>query len=125
MDEGHRTPEPDNDRNRRTFLEETASEFTEPVRNVEREDDVQHAYGWIALALSIISFFFLPVLFAIACVILGIVARNRPSLLLVYSDLVVVIISLIIQLFILSYFYLTSAASCSLFYLLNDLYNGT
>jgi len=104
MDEGHRTPEPDNDRNRRTFLEETASEFTEPVRNVEREDDVQHAYGWIALALSIISFFFLPVLFAIAGVILGIVARNRQSYILGYSAIVLGIISLIVQLFIMPYF---------------------
>lgn len=104
MDEGHRTPEPDNDRNRRKFLEETASEFTEPVRNVEREDDVQHAYGWIALALSIISFFFLPVLFAIAGVILGIVARNRQSYILGYSAIVLGIISLIVQLFIMPYF---------------------
>lgn len=101
MDEGHRIPD---ERRDRTFLEETASEFTQPVREENRVDEIQHAYGWIALALSIISFFFLPVLFAIAGIIVGIIARNRQSILLGYSAIVLGIISLIVQLFILPFF---------------------
>ena len=102
MDEGHRRPI--EEREDRSFLEETASEFTHPIRGEERENAVQHAYGWIALALSLISFFFLPVLFAIAGIIVGIIARNRQSLILGYSAIVLGIISLIVQLFVLPYF---------------------
>lgn len=104
MDEGHRRPNEEREHDTRTFLEETSSEFTHPIREEARENEVQHAYGWIALALSVISFFFLPVLFAVSGIIVGIIARNRQSTILGYSAIVLGIISLIVQLFVLPYF---------------------
>jgi|SRR5690625_2053584 len=87
-----------------TYLEETSAEFTHPIRGDAEESRTNHAYGWIALALSVISLFFIPVLFAIAGIILGVIARNRQSQWLGYSAIVISVISLIVHLFIMPFF---------------------
>lgn len=87
----------------RTFLEETSAEFTHPIEEDERQDEVHHVYGWIGLALSIISFFFIPFLFSVAGIIVGIIARNRQSLALGYSAIIVGALSFIINLFMIPF----------------------
>lgn len=82
-----------------TYLEETAAEFTHPIAEDERSDRVHHVYGWIALALSVVSFFFIPFLFSIAGIVVGVVARNRRSFALGYSAIVIGALSFIINLF--------------------------
>lgn len=86
-----------------TFLEETSAEFTHPIEADERSDEVQHVYGWIGLALSIISFFFIPFLFSVAGIIVGVIARNRHSLILGYSAIIVGALSFIINLFMIPF----------------------
>lgn len=88
---------------RQTFLEETSAEFTHPIEEDERSDEVHHVYGWIGLALSIISFFFIPFLFSVAGIIVGIIARNRRSLALGYSAIIVGALSFIINLFMIPF----------------------
>lgn len=85
----------------RSFLEETSAEFTHPIEADERQNNVQHIYGWIALALSIVSFFFIPFLFSIAGIIVGFVARNRGSVFLGISAIVVGALSFLFNLFLL------------------------
>jgi|SRR5690625_1115938 len=87
-----------------SFLEETSTEFTHPIDGDERTDETHHVYGWIGLALSIISLFFVPYLFAIAGIIVGIIARNRRSPALGYSAIVIGAISIVIHLAVMPFF---------------------
>ena len=89
------------------FKEETAAEITEHHQQIptetkdERPDvDVKNVFGWIAIALSIVSFFIVPLLFAGAGIILGIIARNREAPILGNTAIVVGILSILIRLFI-------------------------
>lgn len=88
------------------YKEETATEFTEdtirdgPDRDRDR-DEVNNVYGWIAIALSAISFFLIPILFAGAGIILGFIARNREAQILGNTAIVIGILSIIIRLFIM------------------------
>lgn len=86
-----------------TFLEETSAEFTHPIEEDEHDDQVQHIYGWIGLALSIISFFFIPFLFSVVGIIVGIIARNRRSTILGYSAIIVGALSFIFNLFLIPF----------------------
>jgi len=86
-----------------SYLEETSAEFSHPIEQDNRDNQVQHVYGWIALALSIISFFFLPFLFAVSGIIVGVIARNRQSSALGYSAIIIGIISLIVNLFLIPF----------------------
>lgn len=87
----------------RLFAEETASEFVdEEVRPEVRNDtEIQSMYGWIAIALSVLSFFWIPLLFAGAGIILGFMARNRDAAILGNTAIVIGILSILIRLFIL------------------------
>lgn len=82
-----------------SYLEETSAEFTHPITEDEQTDQVHHVYGWIGLALSIISFFFIPFLFSTAGIIVGVIARNRRSFALGYSAIIIGALSFIINLF--------------------------
>ena len=67
--------------------EETAAELTSQDINdsVTDEEDtdfdiqVNSVVGWVAIALSVISFFWLPILFGAAGIITGFMARNRDA----------------------------------------------
>src|SRR5699024_8712436 len=86
-----------------SFFEETSAEFSHPIEAEERSDNVQHVYGWIGLALSIISFFFIQFLFSVAGIIVGIIARIRRSLVLGYSAIIVGVLSFILNLFMIPF----------------------
>ncbi len=66
----------------RDFMEETASEIAEPIRfsdrEVERGEDGR-GVGWLALALSIVSLFLMPVIMGAAGIIFGFIARRRGA----------------------------------------------
>lgn len=85
---------------RQSYLEETSAEFSHPIQEDENINEVQQVYGWVGLALSIISFFFIPLLFSISGIIVGVIARNRRSVILGYSAIIIGIISLLVQLFV-------------------------
>lgn len=64
------------------FMEETAGEIAEPIRfsdrEVERGEDGR-GVGWLALALSIVSLFLMPVIMGAAGIIFGFIARRRGA----------------------------------------------
>lgn len=86
------------------YNEETAAEIIEPEvkePEEERDENIQNVYGWIAIALSAISFFFIPILFAGAGIILGFIARNRDANILGNTAITIGIISLLVRLLII------------------------
>lgn len=91
------------------YKEETAAEITDtrpvPAREEQTDDhddsEVTNMYGWIAIALSAISFFWIPLLFAGAGIILGIFARNREAPILGNTAIVIGVLSIVTRLFIL------------------------
>lgn len=69
-----------NDRDEETAAEITADDFR--TTDIEDDDDTHvggAAVGWIALALSVISFFWLPIILGAAGIIVGFVARGRDA----------------------------------------------
>lgn len=101
-----------NDTNNGMRDEEIAAELTETdivdneQRNLDHQKettDVISAYGWIALALSVLSFFIMPILFGAAGIILGFVARTRNAELLGNTAIIIGAISIVIQLFIIPF----------------------
>ncbi|MEI3606830.1 hypothetical protein SPD48_14090 [Pseudogracilibacillus sp. SE30717A] len=103
--------------NEHIFKEETAAEMLEdpptPIGenrderrdfdrdNEDRHEEVQNMYGWIAIALSAISFFIIPILFAGAGIIVGFIARNREAPILGNTAIVIGVLSILVRLFIL------------------------
>lgn len=64
------------------YNEETASEIAEPIRTYDtRADNEENSgtsiFGYIAIALSILSLFMAPVWFGAGGIILGFIARGR------------------------------------------------
>lgn len=81
------------------FNEETASELMD--NDMPLAADIQSTngvYGWIAIGLSIMSFFIAPFIFAAAAIILGFVARSRDRIVLGNIAIVIGAISIIIRL---------------------------
>ena len=90
--------------NEHAYKEETAAEIVDEVPNQERQrdhDEVKNMYGWIAIALSALSFFLIPILFAGAGIILGFIARNREAPILGNTAIAIGIISIITRLLII------------------------
>jgi hypothetical protein len=88
--------------------EETAAELTadDYRRNVTVDNDQTEAntsIGWIALALSIASFFWAPILLGGAGIIVGFIARNRHANTLGNIAIAAGAISILITLFILPF----------------------
>lgn len=88
--------------------EETAAELTadDYRRSVTVDDDAEKAntsVGWIALALSIASFFWAPILLGGAGIIVGFMARNRDANTLGNIAIVAGAASILITLFILPF----------------------
>jgi hypothetical protein len=98
------------------FMEETAAEVAVPAstrgEHIERnrtdnereEAGEGRGYGRLALILSILSLFFLPVLFGAAGVILGFIARRRGADSLGAWAIGIGILSIVIGTFILPFF---------------------
>lgn len=106
----------DND-SKREYHEETAAEIASPVswnedRNRDRVEDKDsdnasvsgRVIGWSALALSVLSLFFLPVILGAAGIILGFVARRRNAETLGAWSIGIGVVSIIIGIFVLPFF---------------------
>ena len=91
------------------YNEETAAEIDAPVNQPtdmeeEREEVVDGTVlGYIALGISIISLFFLPVLLGTTSIIMGFFARRRGATALGVWAMVIGAVSLVIGLFILPF----------------------
>ncbi|GAA0443220.1 hypothetical protein GCM10008983_20510 [Lentibacillus halophilus] len=85
--------------------EEFAAEITADDAEAKKDDDTDATsiYGWVAVALSIISYFLMPIILGGAGVILGFISRNRGSETLGNTAIVAGGISILIRLFILPY----------------------
>ncbi|MFC2948370.1 hypothetical protein [Virgibacillus sediminis] len=93
--------EPDSSRN-----EEYAEEFTADNvldDNQANEDEVNSMYGWIGIALSVISFFIWPVILGGAGIVLGFISRSRGADSLGNIAIAAGAISILITLFILPF----------------------
>lgn len=107
----YRTPENDEfteniaDIAHQNYDEEIATELADPVDPIEAREhndgQMNQAFGWVAIALSILSFFFMPYLFGIAGIILGYIARSKHSLILGYGAIVLGVVSILIRLFVI------------------------
>ena len=92
--------------NNNIFQEETSAEIMDENVNMDMKDDdtddhfaTGNMMGWIGIVLSVLSFFMIPILFAGAGIILGIIARMREANTLGYTAIAVGIVSLVVRLF--------------------------
>jgi len=89
------------------YQEETASEFVDErdmldSRSEDADDtELKSAYGWVSIALSVISFFFLPFILAVAGIVVGFIARYREAPILGNTAIVIGALSIVVRLFIL------------------------
>jgi hypothetical protein len=94
------------------YQEETAAEIAAPVpvvRGRERDDERETTaggtgMGTLALALSILSLFVMPILFGAAGIVLGFVARSRGATGLGAWAIGIGAMSIIVGIFILPFF---------------------
>ncbi|CDQ39639.1 MULTISPECIES: hypothetical protein [Virgibacillus] len=92
--------EPDSSRDEEFAAEMTADNY-EP--DVAGDDDVNTTFGWIGIALSVISFFIWPVIFGAAGIILGFMSRSRGADTLGNIAIAAGAISILITLFVLPF----------------------
>ncbi|MFD2630844.1 hypothetical protein [Oceanobacillus kapialis] len=100
--------EPDSTRDEEYAAELTADEYNASLRedaNVtsDMESDVNYTYGWIGIALSVISFFMWPVIMGAAGIIFGFVSRSKGADTLGNIAIAAGTISIAITLFILPF----------------------
>ncbi|WP_143833723.1 hypothetical protein [Oceanobacillus senegalensis] len=94
--------EPDSTRNEEYAAEFTADDYD--VRNrSETDGEVNSMWGWVGLALSIISFFMWPIVLGAAGIILGFVSRARGADTLGNIAIAAGAISILITVFILPF----------------------
>ncbi|MDQ6599674.1 MULTISPECIES: hypothetical protein [Bacillus] len=94
------------------YREETAAEIAAPIPVARRRehDDIRGraeagtGTGYVALALSILSLFVLPILFGAAGIVLGFIARGRGATGLGAWAIGIGVVSIIIGIFILPFF---------------------
>lgn len=101
---------PNLDDDRLNYDEEFASEavkeddIQDELMNIEdRTDDpdLKNVYGWIGVALTLISFFIAPFIFAIVGIILGFVARRGNARILGNFAIGIGVVSILVRLFLL------------------------
>lgn len=100
--------EPDSSRNEEFAAEITADDHTddrkrEGGQNSHLDTEVNSTYGWIGVALSIISYFMMPIILGGAGIILGFISRARGADTLGNIAIAAGAISIIITLFILPF----------------------
>jgi hypothetical protein len=100
------------------YREETAAEIAAPVPLVRRQEQAQgraqgrdnlkaqagSGIGYVALALSILSLFVMPILLGAAGIVLGFIARSRGATGIGAWAIGIGAVSLIIGIFILPFF---------------------
>lgn len=85
------------------YDEEVAAEIidTDSPEVIEDNDNelqlTNNIYGWIAIALSLLSFFIMPYVFAVASIVLGFIARTRHRTILGNAAIGIGIISIIVR----------------------------
>ena len=87
----------------RRLDEEIATEFNVEEDTSRHQVEVSHAYGWVALVLSILSFFMFPIFLGAAGIVVGFMARNRHSEWLGNIAIAAGIISIILSFFLIPY----------------------
>ncbi|MDC3415538.1 hypothetical protein [Aquibacillus salsiterrae] len=84
--------------------EMTATEFDRPIEATDQEtemkSEVKTGFGWLALILSVLSFFVAPILLGAAGIIFGFISKNRGADTLGNTAITAGAISIIITLFI-------------------------
>ncbi|MFZ3578623.1 hypothetical protein [Virgibacillus sp. DJP39] len=94
------------DRDEEIAQELTADDYNQNVNqqnNSEVGAHVNSMTGWIALILSIASFFFMPIILGGAGVIVGFVAKSKTADTLGNTAIIAGAISIILSLFVLPY----------------------
>jgi len=95
------------------FMEETSAEVSPVIRNNDNRTDNRDAdnegaggrgIGWLALALSILSLFVMPVILGGAGIILGFVARRRGVTTLATWSIGIGVVSIILALFVIPFY---------------------
>lgn len=94
------------------YREETAAELDTPIRAVNEDNNVKRnleeansrTMGYVALALSIISLFVLPVLLGAAGIIVGFMARRRGAQTLGSWAVGIGTVSVLLGIFVLPFF---------------------
>lgn len=103
------TPVPtdlDTNRDEETARELTADDYHTRVEKKEEKFSGSHvnsSVGWIALILSVASFFFMPIILGGAGIIAGFVARSKGADTLGTTAIIAGAASIIITLFVLPY----------------------
>ncbi|WP_174613827.1 hypothetical protein [Virgibacillus ihumii] len=90
---------------RSTRDEEFAAEMTadDVTNDANHDEDVISAYGWIGAALSVISFFVMPIILGAAGIILGFISRSKGADTLGNIAIIAGAASIIITLFVLPF----------------------
>lgn len=88
------------------YQEETASELVDHDVMAHEDTDVNdsdlhNVYGWTSIGLSVISFFLLPFILAVAGIVVGFIARSKAAPILGNTAIVIGALSIIVRLFIL------------------------
>lgn len=99
---------PEDTRDEETASELSAIDYDDSVLADDEDHNegitnVNSFVGWAALALSVLSFFFLPIILGGAGIIVGFIARNRDSVWLGNTAIATGIISIILTLFIVPF----------------------
>ncbi|WP_018661488.1 hypothetical protein [Heyndrickxia acidiproducens] len=101
--DGHENATPD-------YREETGAELSAPVRgsNDRQQEDNERGtsmfYGWASLILAVFSLYFLPVVFGLAAILLGLAARRKNAAALGVWGIGIGAVSLILGLFVYPFF---------------------
>ncbi len=97
--------EPDSRRDDEEVAEEiTADDFDGPLNVEDDNADVNSVYGWVGIALSVISFFIMPIILGAAGIVLGFISRSRGADALGNTAIVAGAVSIIISLFVIPFF---------------------
>jgi len=97
--------EPDSRRDDEEIAEEiTADDYDGPL-SMEDDDatEVNSVYGWIGIALSVVSFFIMPIILGAAGIILGFISRSRGADALGNTAIAAGAISILITLFVIPF----------------------
>src|SRR5690625_4340053 len=84
----------------------TADDYDGPL-SMEDDDatEVNSVYGWIGIALSVVSFFIMPIILGAAGIILGFISRSRGADALGNTAIAAGAISILITLFVIPFVY--------------------
>lgn len=96
----------ENVRDEETAQEITADDYNGRVKQEDNADSgsqVNTAVGWVALVISIASFFFMPIILGGAGIIVGFIAKSRDADTLGNTAIVAGAVSIILTLFVLPY----------------------